>query len=272
MEDQIIQLLTDTQATDESTRRHAEDRLQQLYGDKRFPRHLISIASKTHSPVNVRQSALICLKNYVLSTWSPNFDEFKGDVLLGPSDKEEIRQAVLEIAIGDNIERKVTSSASFIVSKIATVDYPEEWSELLPILLHVIPTGSEDQVRGALKVLAELVDDCLNEHQFFVVARDLVKLLFDVAADEKRSSVIRALALSAFRPCFDTLEAIMEKHKNEVRQFAEEILHTWISLLVQILRLRSSAQGLEGGDNSKVQLPHDFAGIVALKLQAVKVE
>ena len=61
--------------------------------------------------------------------------------------------------------------------------------DLLPYLLQIISTGSDGQLHGALKVLNDLVDDSLSETNFFAVARDLVKILYDVAANEKRKQV-----------------------------------------------------------------------------------
>jgi hypothetical protein len=95
-----------------------------------------------------------------------------------------------------------------VVSKIANVDFPEQWPNLLPAILHLIPNANDGQLHGALKVLADLVDDSLSEDQFFSVARDIVKVVYDVATNENRKTILRALAVSVFRGCFDIMDMV----------------------------------------------------------------
>ncbi len=75
---------------------------------------------------------------------------------------------------------------SVVVSKIATVDFPEDWKTLLPTILGVMPTGSDTQLYGALRILYDLVDESLTDEQFFGMARDIIKTCYDVAMNENR--------------------------------------------------------------------------------------
>lgn len=146
-------------------------------------------------PTNLRQSALLVLKTLVIEGWSPAIDEFKGDVLVGEAVKGQLRDALLAIATSDEVDRKVKSAASYVVSKIASSDFPDQWPTLLPTLLHIIPTGTQSQVHGALKVLGDLVEEGLSDDQFFGVARDLVKVLYDTAIDGSKKLTLRALGM-----------------------------------------------------------------------------
>jgi hypothetical protein len=94
------------------------------------------------------------------------------------------------------------------VSKIASIDFPEQWPTLLPTLLHLIPNAPDSQLHGALKVLADLVEDALSEDQFFSVARDIVKVVYDVVINPSRKATLRALAVSVFRGCFDIMDMV----------------------------------------------------------------
>lgn len=164
-----------------------------------FPISLCSIASHTSVPFNLRQSALLYLKTLVLSAWSPSLDNYKGEVTIDENVKPQIRDALLKIATSEDAtdDRKVKAAASYVVSKIASADFPDQWPNLLPTLLHLIPTATPPQLHGALKVLSDLVEDGLSEEQFFAVARDLVKVVYDVSVDESRKPVLRALGASA---------------------------------------------------------------------------
>lgn len=271
MEEQLVRLLTETQSAQEGPRKNAEWQLKQQYGNPDFPLGLTSIGAHGDVPVNTRQASLLYLKTFVQACWSPQFDEFNGQLYADDGRKAQIRQSLLNLALSGNDERKVKSAASLVVSKIATADFPDEWPDLLPTILNVVATGTDGQLHGALKVLGELVDDCFNETQFFDVARDLVKAVYAVATNQSRKATLRALAVSVFRSCFDTLEMVMEDHKAAVKGFAEETLGGWIPFFISTLRASlppAPSDEEEGNETGSFEL---YRGFVALKLQVVKV-
>jgi hypothetical protein len=271
MEEQLVQLLSATQATSEAPRKSAEAQLLSFYGHADFALGLVAIASHDSVPLNIRQAALLYLKTYVLAVWSPQFDEFKGQVLIGEEERVRLRITLLELATSDREDRKIKSAASYVVSKIANADFPEQWPDLLPKLLHLIPTGTDGQIHGALKVLDELVDDCFNEEQFFSVARDLIKVVFDVAVNDARRTTLRALAVSVFRHCFDILEMVLEDHKAMVKAFADEALASWLPFFVEIMKSRLPDPPSEEDESQDAGPAEAYRGLVSLKLQVVKV-
>jgi hypothetical protein len=158
------------------------------------------------------------------------------------------------------------------VSKIASVDFPEQWPTLLPTLLHLIPTASEIQLHGALKVLSDLVEDSLSDEQFFSAARDIVKVVYDVAVNTSRKHTLRALAVQVFRGCFDIMDMVKDEHGPEVKGFADEVINAWLPFFLETMKLplpprpRSDDEGYD----SPRREPEEWRGIVALKLQVVK--
>lgn len=266
-----MRLLTETQSSQEGPRKNAEWRLKQHYSDAEFPLGLISVGAHDSVPLEVRQAAIYYLKTWVLATWSLQFDEYDGQLYTNDANRKRIRQSLLDLATSEHDERKIKSAASLVVSKIATADFPDEWPDLLPTVLHIISTGSEAQLHGALKVLGELVDDCFNEEQFFKVARDLVRTVYDVAINEQRKPALRALAVAVFRSCFDTLEMVMEDHKAAVKGFADETLSGWTPFFISILKSRLPLSPSEDDEDAETGAPENYRGMVALKLQVVKV-
>lgn len=266
-----MRLLANTQLAQVAPRKEAEDRLRKLYSNQAFATSLVSVASHASVPLEIRQAALLYCKTFVLAAWSPHFDEFKGRVLVSDEDKLKLRHTLLALATSDGEERKIKSAASIVVSKIASADFPDEWPDLLPALLHIIPTATDGQLHGALKVLLDLVDDCFNEEQFFKVARDLVQTVFDVAVNDARKPTLRALAVSVFRSCFDTLEMIMEDHKAAVKAFAEETLSSWTPFFVSTLKAPLPPAPAEDDEGADEGVPALYSGWIALKLQVVKV-
>jgi hypothetical protein len=271
MEEQLVQLLSATQTAQETPRRQAEQQLESLYGRQDFPIGLVAIASHDNVPLNIRQAALLYLKKLVLAGWSNQFDEFKDQRLISDDSKAHIREALLTLSTTDQLDRKIKAAASVVVSKIASADFPEQWPDLLPRLMQIIPTGANGQIHGALKVLGELVDDSLNEEQFFSVARDIVKVVYDVAVNEARKPTLRALAVSVFRGCFDTLEMVMEDHKAAVKAFADEVLSQWTPFFINVMNTTLPDPPSEQEENEDAPNAEAYRGLVSLKLQVVKV-
>jgi importin-9 len=121
-------------------------------------------------------------------------------------------------------------------------------------------------------VLKDLVDECFSEVQFFPVAGDLVKVLYNVAVNDACKPVLRALAISVFRSCFDTLEMLMEDHKAAVKSFADESLNTsWNPFFMDLLKSKLPDPPTEEQENNNDQHAKSYRGLISLKLQVMKV-
>ncbi|MCJ1299820.1 hypothetical protein MMC08_002614 [Hypocenomyce scalaris] len=270
MEQQIMTLLGETQLPAEGPRQHAERQLEQLYTNEAFPISLASIASENSVPLNLRQSALLVLKTFVLKGWSPTLDEFGGQVLINDVNKEHVRKQLLDIATSGLNDRKVKGAASFVISKIASADFPDAWPDLLPALVDLVPRVDNDRLHGVLTVLGDLVDDGFNEDQFFRSARSLVKCLFDVAVDGGRKLTLRALAVSVFRGCYDTLEMVAEVHQADVKEFMSEALTAWSPIFVEVLRLPLPPTPSQDDEERAGEVFETWRGFIALKIQVVR--
>ncbi|GAM36039.1 hypothetical protein TCE0_018f04818 [Talaromyces pinophilus] len=272
MEQELLQLLAATQSPAAPTRQSAELQLLQLYSNEAFPLSLATIAAHDSVDAALRQSAISVLRTFIVASWSPLLDEFKGRVWVNDANKATLRNSLLNLATTAETNRKIKAAASYAVSKIAAADFPEEWPELLPSLLHIIndPSSSDGALHGALKVLLDLVDTGFSEEQFFSIARDLVSTLFTVATNESRKTIIRALAISVFRSCFDTLEMVLEQHKAAVKQFMDEALSGWSPYFLSVMKLPLPLRPTEEEEGKDTEIPSQWRGVIALKLQAVK--
>jgi hypothetical protein len=263
MEDQLVQVLANTQLPAEGPRKQAELDLKHAESNPAFPLSLANIGNHSAISVDVRQAALTQLRQFVERNWSGESDDGP-TVPIDNNIKDQIRPMLLELAINSD-DRKIKTSASYVAGKIANVDFPEHWPDLLTSLLGVIPTGNDGQLHGALKVLGDLVEESLSDDQFFSMARDIVKVVYDVALDDNRKPVLRALAISVFRGCFNLMDIIKEEHLDEVQSFASEALKGWFPFFLQILKLR-----LPERDPQSTSQPESWNGIISLKLQVVK--
>ncbi|KAF3915162.1 Importin-9 [Dactylellina cionopaga] len=259
MEQKVHYLLTALQSSEEGPRRTAEAELFQLYSEDSFPLALIHIAAATDLDFTGRQAAIVYIRSFIDECWSPPYDKYAGPPIKDEV-KHQIRNSLLQL-LSDK-ERKIRAAAAFAVSRIASHDFPEEWPSLLQDLLSAIPTATDEQLHGLLKVLTDLVEDGFSEDQFFPVAHQLVEVLYHVATSENRPSNIRSLAVQAVRSCIELLEMVKDGHPEPVAQFATKVVDVWMSFFIQVLE-KPLLQLIE----TNVE---EYNGLVTLKLQTYK--
>ena len=274
MEQQVLDLLEATLDPSGPIRNDAERHLEQLYTNESFPISLLSIASHKEVRLEHRQSALLYLKKLVVKTWSPSLEEYEGPSVLDDATKDQVRQSVLSIATAGDEERKITGAASYVVSKIASADFPEQWPSLLLHMLALVPQAGETQLHGVLVVLGNLVEDGFDEDQFSGSAIDLVKCIYDVAVNHERKWTTRALAVSIFRACFDTMELVYLNNKASIQQFMQDASDAWTPFFIEVLKtplpyMPSEDEENKGSPGSQAVI--NWRGAIALKTQVVKV-
>jgi hypothetical protein len=111
MEDQLLQLLSDTQLPAEGTRKQAELHLQQAQSNPQFPSSLAAIASHGSVSPEIRQSALLVLRTFVEKNWSGVNDEGGPVVEISEQTKDGLRNVLLELATSGDVDRKIRSAA-----------------------------------------------------------------------------------------------------------------------------------------------------------------
>lgn len=262
MDEQLVRLLASTQLPQEGPRKQAEIDLIRAKTNPDFPLSLARIGSHPQATVEIRQSALTYLRKFVEENWSPEHTDGIPIPIADPV-KDQLRQAVLQLVLNDENERKVKVAASYVVSKIAIVDFPHQWPALLPSVLGVMPAGTDAQLHGALRILQDLVEESLTDEQFFSVARDIIKACHDVALNENRKQTHRSLAVLVLRSCFDLMDIVKDDHKTEVRAFADEVLRGWLPFFQQVI-----ATDLPERDASPTSM--SWYGPIALKIQVVR--
>lgn len=115
MEDQLLQVLQDTQSSAEGPRKQAELHLQQLQSNEAFPTSLAAIASHQSVATGIRQSALSVLRRFVEKNWSGADDDTEGPTIpIGDAAKETLKVQLLELATSTEEDRKVKSAARYV--------------------------------------------------------------------------------------------------------------------------------------------------------------
>ncbi|TGJ85420.1 hypothetical protein E0Z10_g3376 [Xylaria hypoxylon] len=271
MEDQLVRVLANTQLAAEGLRIQAELDLKHAQTNPAFPLSLTNIGRHASISLDIRQAALSTLRRFIESNWSGKNDDGP-TIPIADTVKDQVRPLVLDLALNFDGDRKIKTAASqrsFVVGKIANADWPEKWPILLPTLLNTIPTGNDNQLHGALKVLSDLVEESLSDDQFFSMAQDIVKVVYDAAINESRKPSLRALAVSVFRGCFDLMDTVKDEHPKEVSAFAEEALKGWFPFCLEILKLQLPKLEPQPDPQPTTQ-PESWNGLIALKFQIVR--
>jgi len=116
MEDQLLQLLADTQLPAEGPRKQAELHLQQqAQNNSQFPLSLAAIASHSSVTPENRQSALLLLRTFVEKNWSGENDQGNA-VPISDQTKEQLPVQMLELATSGDADRKIKSAARYVSS------------------------------------------------------------------------------------------------------------------------------------------------------------
>ncbi|KAI0175843.1 ARM repeat-containing protein [Hypoxylon sp. FL1284] len=264
MEDQLVQVLANTQLPAEGPRKQAELDLKRAATNPAYPISLANVACHASVDPAVRLAALSSLRIFIEKNWTADGDQVPA-APVDPQVKEQVRPLLLDLALNTVDKWTIKSAASFAVGKIANYDFPEQWPTLLPTLLETIRNGNDKQLHGALIVLRDLVDESLSDDQFFSMARDIISAVYETAINENRKLALRALAVSVFRGCFDLMDTVKEEHPQEIAQFAEEAMKAWFPFFHHTMK-----QQLPDRDPQADSPPEAWNGLVALKLQVVR--
>ena len=271
----MLELLRATQLSAAEPRMAAELQLKQLHENESFSVAMVTIGAHTDIPTADRLAALVTLKNFVNTAWSPALEDFAGKVLVNDQAKSGIRRTLLSIIYGVQSvqETKVVSSTAAVVAAIASSDFPEEWPDLLDSLLNQLPQSNDDQTQSILVVLGELVEGGLDEDAFYRYAERLFGCLHEVAVNSSKRLMVRAHAVNIFRTGLDFLENLKDKEESGIRSFADSICHAWSHFFIEVVReaLPAFPSQSQEEDSSNPDIAVTWRGIVALKIQVILV-
>jgi hypothetical protein len=271
MEHQVLELVEAGQSGDQPTRSAAEAQLSTLYSNEGFPVALVTIGAHNEVTVANRQAALISLKLWVGKCWSVGVEEYEGHVQLSAELKDQIRGRLLAIAFDGNSDSKVINQAAAIISQIARTDFPEEWPNLLDLLLGQ-RQGNDSQAEAALIVLGELIQGGLDEDQFYSLSQNIVSFLHDIGVNPNRKTSVRALAVNVFRSCFDFVESLKDREEYDIRSLTIAVVDIWAQFFLDVVKADLPPMP-NAKEEKDMELPmvSEYRGMLALKVQVFVV-
>lgn len=198
-----------TSTSDVATLQRANEQLDEWETDSSYWEALVHIAldrNTTSTHDDIRRLAIIRFKNGVLKYWRPRITRH-GTVKISNEAKERIRSALLSVL--HEPDRTVALQAAVAIAKIARIDYPGEWPNLIPLVREAIESaahtiheaaasnaGMDHTAPATLLLLraSDVLRQCLKEFE-------TVRVL---AGKMRMTELARAL-LPALQPTFEQL-------------------------------------------------------------------
>lgn len=111
MEQSVLQLLQSTTVPDTNTIRRAEQSLADLHRQRDYPFALLNVTTHSEIDSGSRKAALIALRKYIDSTWSPTFEgATPQQVSLSEDARKQIRGQILAICTSSDSSNDINQN------------------------------------------------------------------------------------------------------------------------------------------------------------------
>lgn len=112
MEEQLVQLLSNTQLPEQGPRQQAEIELKRARTNAAYPVSLAKIASHTSVSTAVRQAALTNLRLFIENNWAVgDQDDDEPQIPISDESRALLRESLLDLALSQEEDRKVKLAA-----------------------------------------------------------------------------------------------------------------------------------------------------------------
>lgn len=113
-----MQLLANTQLAEQGPRQQAEIELKHARANPAYPASLANIAAHTSIDIPIRQSALTILRQFVENNWASEDPNDEPQIPIADDVRTQLKQSMLDLALGHEEDRKVKIAARFVVLPI----------------------------------------------------------------------------------------------------------------------------------------------------------
>ncbi|RZC58374.1 hypothetical protein C5167_005683 [Papaver somniferum] len=192
------------------------------------------VRSFAETSLNQASSQPVLLKQFIKKHWQEDDENFEHPVVQR-EEKAVIRNLLLPSL--DDPHGKVCTAVGMAVASIAQYDWPEDWPDLLPVLLKLMNDQTNiSGVRGALRCLALVAGD-LDD----TTVPSLVPVLFPclytiISSSQIYDKVLRVRALSIVYSCISVLGSMSGLYKTETSELVMSMIKPWIDQFCIILQ------------------------------------
>lgn len=240
---ELVKLIVDQTNPDNNIRKSAE--LQFNESVKQDPSQamyiILQLAMDQTLPIDIRQACILHLKRLVPQFWSMGFESFIGPPI-NQDLKVEIRRKLLELATGST-QSKLRGGAAYAIVQIASVDYPDEWPDLMNTL-YTATMQYQDQTAllGGLQVLTDLFDDLITEEQFWEggIGKEVIEHLNDILSRDGISAEVKTQDIKLYENVLAILRSPEAIATPERKEFVIGEITKTVEILIQLLHSKES--------------------------------
>ena len=194
----VFEVLTAVLSPDHDIRCAAEHRIKVFEVMEDFGVCLAELTVDSHADFAIRQLASLVLKQYVETHWSKLSEKF-----IEPETTDLAKCAIKQMlphGLRDP-SNKIRATVAYAISAIAHWDWPENWSDLFPLIMEAVHSGNPNAVHGAMRVLTEFSLE-LTDTNISKVAPIILPELYSIFMEDKRYSIrTRARAVEIYNTC-----------------------------------------------------------------------
>jgi len=189
---------------------------------------LLSIFSNENGPFDelIRHQTGILLKNFISKHWE------RGSI--GKEEKNAIKKKILSPALFQDERANIRKTTALIVSVLAELDYPENWGNLLDVILSMVKEACNHQnvllLSGSIDVLKYFVEH-ICDLQLPAVGPVLFPLLLRICSIHSLPIDIRKNALSVYHNLLAIALEIRIMSPDLTKQLINPTLLKWLQFL-----------------------------------------
>ncbi|XP_024534620.1 importin-9 isoform X1 [Selaginella moellendorffii] len=224
----LVSCLNATLDPNLGARNQAEGALTEASRKTGYGIALARITLNNDFSLGVRQLAAVLLKHYVKKHWIGD------DFTVFPQDKEMIRK-LLPLGLGDP-EKKIQTAVGMVIACIAISDWPEEWPELMMLILACINDRSDvNKVNGGMRCLYLFADE-MDDRQLPHLVPVLFPALYDIISTSSvYAASTRKEALNVLHSCIATLGVMSGAYQSETKALMKPMLKGWLEQFAAVL-------------------------------------
>lgn len=222
-------------STIRSTAEHYLSQMEQLTG---FGLRLLSeVILQPTVAVQLRQLALIVLKNFIKSHWSPQSIYFTPP-LVPPAEKAQIKASASAILRSE--DPKLRTAAAMVVTGIMHWEWPAEWPTAFQELVQCLRSPDPRLLRGAIACLDMFVSsEALGEETAPGVVElllpELLRIFMSAEEAAGGGSWVRLRVVSIFMSCVQLLSFGAGLNDKKVGAIFGTNLPSWVAAFAALL-------------------------------------
>lgn len=244
----VRQLLVATRSSDKSERGNAETRMEQLAVEapQQLLPALLAVANVPNYTVADKQSSMLIFKSCVQKFWSPGFEQFTGPPFTREL-RQEMRNSLLQLLVSTN-EQKVRNACALVIGQIGSLEYPDQWPDLVKLSLQFIsePFDSPVVVAG-LALFKELLLEAFREEDFMELGEPICMQLLSIVqnflnlpqtgdnSDETAQNTM-ILAIQCFHECVTFLLMGDDDQLLHLDEISARLVPQWVSVLCNVIQ------------------------------------